>query len=79
MEGYNITNNTNNYLPKSCLLLWQGYKVEIVYINVISKIKEACGKKFTLLLELLVICMYFCMGHMQKTWNIYVPIHSVDS
>jgi hypothetical protein len=66
MEGYNIKNNTNNNLPKFCLLLGQGYKVEIVYINVISKIKEACGKKFTFSLELLVICM----GHMQKTWNI---------
>jgi hypothetical protein len=69
MEGYNITNNTNNYLWKFCLLLQQGYKVENIYINVISKIK-ACVKKFTFFLELLVICMYFCMGHMQKTWNI---------
>jgi len=70
MEGYNITNNTNNNLPKSCLLLRQGYKVEIVYININSKILKTCGKKFTFLLELLVICLYFCMGHMQKIWNI---------
>jgi hypothetical protein len=73
-------NYTSNVL-EPCLLVWPGdCMVEFLCINArvcaplpLTKIREACVKKLLANLHVL----WYIIGHMQKTWNIFLRIGSL--